>query len=163
MVGLLAVTRDTPLAILTAKLDDPGGYGRILRDAEGAIRAIREHKDATEPERLVTEINTGIMAVRGAELMRWLGQLEANNAQGELYLTDIVEKAVQESLTVGSLTVTDPYEVAGINTRVQLAELERVAQRREAERLMSQGVTLSDPAGLMCGGTCMSSKISTLT
>ncbi|MGC9457956.1 MAG: bifunctional UDP-N-acetylglucosamine diphosphorylase/glucosamine-1-phosphate N-acetyltransferase GlmU [Halothiobacillaceae bacterium] len=143
---LLVAAEQAPLALLTAVVDDPAGYGRILRDAEGHVRAIREHKDATEAERAVREINTGIMAVEGGALLRWLDQLDTDNAQGELYLTDIVEMAVAEGQTVGTVTVRDDREVAGVNTRGQLADLERAAQRREAEWLMNQGVTLADPA-----------------
>ncbi|MFP4155373.1 MAG: bifunctional UDP-N-acetylglucosamine diphosphorylase/glucosamine-1-phosphate N-acetyltransferase GlmU [Halothiobacillaceae bacterium] len=143
---LLESAANGPLALLTAVLDDPAGYGRILRDADGAVLAIREHKDATAAERTVREVNTGIMVVEGEALCRWLGRLDSDNAQGELYLTDIVEMAVAEGVDVGSVTVHDTREIAGVNTRAQLAALERVAQSREADWLMAQGVSLADPA-----------------
>lgn len=134
------------MALLTTKLDDPSGYGRILRNAQNQVEAIVEHKDATDAERAVQEVNTGILAARREDMARWLSKLSNNNAQGEYYLTDIIAMAVQEGLTVATETVAKAMEVQGANDRVQLAELERFYQLEQALKLMVQGVTLLDPA-----------------
>jgi bifunctional UDP-N-acetylglucosamine pyrophosphorylase / glucosamine-1-phosphate N-acetyltransferase len=134
------------LAVVTVMLDDPHGYGRIIRGADGRMIDIREQKDASLAEQAIDEINTGIMAAPAARLRAWLDALSNNNAQREYYLTDAVTAAVSESVAVETVLAHDEYEVAGINDRVQLARLEREYQRRQAEALMRAGVSLADPA-----------------
>ena len=134
------------LGLLTVKLDDPTGYGRIVRDDQQRVCAIVEHKDATEAQKAITEGNTGILAVPGKRLADWLGRLSNNNAQGEYYLTDVIAMAVNDGLVVATEQPHDAMEVQGANDRRQLAELERHYQLREGRRLMAQGVTLRDPA-----------------
>lgn len=134
------------LGLLTVELDDPTGYGRIVRDASGKVTAIVEQKDANEAQRAITEGNTGILAVPGKCLGDWTGRLSNNNAQGEYYLTDVIAMAVSDGLIVATEQPHDAMEVQGANDRKQLAELERHYQLRAARRLMAQGVTLRDPA-----------------
>ncbi|BCT36424.1 bifunctional UDP-N-acetylglucosamine diphosphorylase/glucosamine-1-phosphate N-acetyltransferase GlmU [Pseudomonas protegens] len=134
------------LGLLTVELDDPTGYGRIVRDASGKVTAIVEQKDANEAQRAITEGNTGILAVPGKRLGDWTGRLSNNNAQGEYYLTDVIAMAVSDGLIVATEQPHDAMEVQGANDRKQLAELERHYQLRAARRLMAQGVTLRDPA-----------------
>ena len=144
--GLLEQATDTQLGLLTVKLQDPTGYGRIIRDGSGEVQAIVEHKDASEAQRAINEGNTGILAVPGKRLSDWLGRLSNSNAQGEYYLTDVIAMAVADGLRVATKTALDEMEVLGANDRVQLAQLERHYQKRAAEALMRQGVTLLDPA-----------------
>ena len=145
------------LAILTVELADPHGYGRIVRNAAGQVVRIVEQKDASAEERRIREINTGIMAMPTSRLGEWLSRLSSNNAQNEYYLTDIVGMAVEAGLPVRTANPANEWEVLGVNSKVQLAELERVAQRSTAETLMEQGVRLADPAridvrgSLQCG------------
>ncbi|WP_370187475.1 bifunctional UDP-N-acetylglucosamine diphosphorylase/glucosamine-1-phosphate N-acetyltransferase GlmU [Aeromicrobium sp.] len=134
------------VTILTAELPDPTGYGRILRDEQGAVVAIREHKDADEPERLVREVNSGILAVDAVFLDHATRRLDTDNAQGELYLTDIVATAVREGRPVGAHVLEDVWQTKGVNDRVQLAELAAELNRRTTEHWMRQGVTIVDPA-----------------
>lgn len=134
------------MGLLTVELDDPTGYGRIVRDADGKVTAIVEHKDASEAQRAITEGNTGILAVPANRLADWMSRLSNNNAQGEYYLTDVIEMAVSDGLTVATEQPHDPMEVQGANDRKQLSELERHYQLRAGRRLMAQGVTLRDPA-----------------
>ncbi|HEY4374203.1 MAG TPA: bifunctional UDP-N-acetylglucosamine diphosphorylase/glucosamine-1-phosphate N-acetyltransferase GlmU [Burkholderiales bacterium] len=137
------------LAILTVELDDPAGYGRIVREnarEAGKITRIVEHKDASEAERAIREVNTGIMAIPAARLEEWLKRLSNKNAQGEYYLTDIVAMAVADGVAVTSAQPAAAWETLGVNSKLQLAELERVAQRNTATALLEQGVTLADPA-----------------
>ena len=134
------------VTILSAEVPDPTGYGRILRDAGGNVQAIREHKDATDVERAVTEINSGILAVDAEFLARAVRALDDSNAQGELYLTDIVSAAVGEGLPVGAHVLADVWQTEGVNDRRQLAELGRELNRRLVEHWMSEGVTIVDPA-----------------
>ena len=134
------------IALLTVNLDDPTGYGRIVRDDQGVVQAIVEHKDASAEQKLITEGNTGILAVPGERLGDWLGRLSNSNAQGEYYLTDVIAMAVADGLVVATEQPLDAMEVQGANDRRQLAELERHYQLRAAHRLMAQGVTLRDPA-----------------
>ena len=134
------------IALLTVNLDDPTGYGRIVRDDQGLVQAIVEHKDASADQKLITEGNTGILAVPGERLGDWLGRLSNSNAQGEYYLTDVIAMAVADGLVVATEQPLDAMEVQGANDRRQLAELERHYQLRAAHRLMAQGVTLRDPA-----------------
>lgn len=144
------------LALLTAQLDDPQGYGRIVR-VNGQVTRIVEEKDADDAERAIREINTGILVAPGAALERWLPQLGNRNAQGEYYLTDIVAMAVAEGMDIVTVHPGANWEADGINSKAQLAALERIHQRNLAEALMEQGVTLADPARidvrgeLICG------------
>lgn len=134
------------LALLTVELNDPTGYGRIVRNEQGAVQAIVEHKDASPAQKLIREGNTGILAVPCERLGDWLGRLSNSNAQGEYYLTDVIEMAVADGLVVATEQPADAMEVQGANDRIQLAELERHYQQRAARRLMAEGVTLRDPA-----------------
>ncbi len=143
---LLAGVNAHTLMLLTTTLDEPAGYGRIVRDAGGEVRRIVEDKDATAEERAIREINTGILAVTGARLRPWLAQLDNANAQGEYYLTDIIAMAVAEGVKVRTVSPDAAWEVQGVNDRTQLAALERIWQRRQAEALMKAGITLMDPA-----------------
>lgn len=140
------------LALLTVVLDDPTGYGRILREGD-AVRGIVEHKDATEAQRAIAETYTGIMAVPAARLKAWLGRLRNDNSQQEYYLTDIVTMAVADGVGVLGLPTTDEVQVAGVNSPQQLAALERACQARRADALMAEGVRLADPARLDVRGT----------
>jgi len=143
---LLKKVNPEQLGLLTVNLDDPTGYGRIVRDEQKRVTAIVEHKDATDAQKAITEGNTGILAVPSKRLADWLGRLSNNNAQGEYYLTDVIAMAVNDGLVVATEQPHDPMEVQGANDRKQLAELERHYQQREARRLMALGVTLRDPA-----------------
>ncbi|CAG8868838.1 Bifunctional protein GlmU [Pseudomonas fluorescens] len=143
---LLAKVNNEQLGLLTVNLADPTGYGRIVRDGQGKVEAIVEHKDASDAQKAIKEGNTGILAVPAARLSDWLGRLSNNNAQGEYYLTDVIAMAVADGLVVATEQPLDPMEVQGANDRRQLAELERHYQLREGRRLMAQGVTLRDPA-----------------
>lgn len=134
------------LGMLTVTLADPTGYGRILRSEAGEVQAIVEHKDASAEQLRIREGNTGIMALPGKHAARWLGSLSNQNAQGEYYLTDVVAMAVAEQIPVEVAHAVDEYEVLGANNRVQLAVLEAEYRRRQAERLMTEGVSLADPA-----------------
>lgn len=136
----------TTLALLTVNLDDPTGYGRIVRDKEHAVVKIVEQKDANEAELQITEGNTGILACKGSQLKQWLARLGNNNAQNEYYLTDIIEMAVEDGLTIETCQAGSADEVLGVNNRMQLAQLERVYQAEQAHFLMEKGVTLRDPA-----------------
>ena len=139
---------DSALALLTIKLEDPSGYGRIVRNDYEQITAIVEQKDATDEQLKISEINTGIMAISQQELSSWLAGLDNNNAQNEYYLTDIVSFAVNDGVSVLAVHPNSQAEVSGVNDRVQLAELEREYQRIQAEKLMRAGVTLIDPSRL---------------
>ena len=141
------------LAILTVHLADPHGYGRIVRDAQGHIQSIVEQKDASHAELAISEINTGILAVSAKRLKAWLKQLDNQNAQGEYYLTDIIAMAVKDAVAVKAVHPVSEDEVLGVNSRSQLAHLERVYQRQQAERLMREGVTVIDPMRLDIRGT----------
>lgn len=134
------------LALVTVVLDDPRGYGRILRDAEGAVVGIVEEKDASETQRAIREINTGFLAAPAQLLKRWLSQLNNHNANREYYLTDVVGMAVRDGLPVTTVAAASHEEVEGVNDRLQLARAERSYQRRQAETLMRDGVSLADPA-----------------
>jgi bifunctional UDP-N-acetylglucosamine pyrophosphorylase/glucosamine-1-phosphate N-acetyltransferase len=143
---LLKQVAPQQLGLLTVELDDPTGYGRIVRDAAGKVTAIVEQKDANEAERAITEGNTGILALPFAQLGGWMSRLSNNNAQGEYYLTDVIAMAVSDGLVVATEQPHDAMEVQGANDRKQLSELERHYQLRAGRRLMAQGVTLRDPA-----------------
>jgi bifunctional UDP-N-acetylglucosamine pyrophosphorylase/glucosamine-1-phosphate N-acetyltransferase len=145
LMHLIAACGGDKLALLTLEMNNPTGYGRIVRDG-GAVQAIVEHKDASDAQRQITEIYSGIMAVPAAHLKRWLARLDNKNAQGEFYLTDIVKFAVADGVAVVGHKIEDAVQVAGVNSPVQLAELERAYQLRQAHRLMEEGVRLADPA-----------------
>ena len=144
---LLHAAQDA-LAVLTVDLADPTGYGRIVRDAAGQVARIVEQKDATPEERQIREINTGIMAMPTARLRERLVDLSNDNAQNEYYLTDVVGRALKAGVPIRTARPQYEWEVLGVNSKVQLAELERIAQRRVAENLMEHGVRLADPARL---------------
>jgi bifunctional UDP-N-acetylglucosamine pyrophosphorylase / glucosamine-1-phosphate N-acetyltransferase len=146
--ALLALCGGSRLALLTLDMPDPTGYGRIVRAADGSVQAIVEHKDASDAQRAITEIYSGIMAVPTQLLRGWLARLDNRNAQGEYYLTDVVKFAVADGLQVAAHRISDAVQVAGVNSPVQLAELERAYQRRLADTLMEQGTRLADPARL---------------
>jgi bifunctional UDP-N-acetylglucosamine pyrophosphorylase/glucosamine-1-phosphate N-acetyltransferase len=138
--------QESALSILTVKLADPTGYGRIVRDANGQVLKIVEHKDASEDQLKIDEINTGILAADFGLLKKWIDKLDNNNSQKEFYLTDIISLAADEGIEVRSANPETDSEVTGINDRVQLAELERLYQKEQATELMKSGVTIRDPS-----------------
>lgn len=140
------------LAILTGKLPNPTGYGRILRNEDDEVCGIVEEKDATEAQKILQEVNTGVLAVSAGVLHKLLPQLQNNNAQGEYYLTDLVASTVEQGIPVRTLQATDLAEVQGINDRLQQAQLERQYQYRQAQALMRSGLTLLDPHRFDCRG-----------
>jgi bifunctional UDP-N-acetylglucosamine pyrophosphorylase/glucosamine-1-phosphate N-acetyltransferase len=133
------------LALLTAVVDDPTGYGRVIRDEHGVVARIVEEKDATDDERRVNEVNTGLMAFAAGSLRRFLARLDNDNAQREYYLTDVIGLAVAAGIKVQGIVIHSKTEVLGINDRAQLAIAERTLQRRIADDLMARGVTFADP------------------
>jgi bifunctional UDP-N-acetylglucosamine pyrophosphorylase/glucosamine-1-phosphate N-acetyltransferase len=143
--ALIAASGGTRLALLTLAFDDPTGYGRIVRQGD-QVQAIVEQKDATDAQRQIKEVYSGIMAVPARLLKPWLSRLDNHNAQAEFYLTDIVKFAVADGVEVVAHTTSDALQVAGINSPLQLAELERAHQLRQAHAYMAQGVRLMDPA-----------------
>lgn len=143
---LIAHVNDRQMGLLTVNMDDPSGYGRIVRDEKGSVSAIIEHKDANEEQRKIAEINTGIMAVSTKHLQKWLPLLDNNNAQGEFYLTDIIAMAKADGVFIQVEQPSAVEEVEGINNRQQQAALERFYQKQKANELMVQGATLLDPA-----------------
>jgi len=155
LMQLIAASAGERLALLTIDFANPAGYGRIVRQGD-AVQAIVEQKDATPEQRLITEVYSGIMAVPARQLKTWLARLDNQNAQGEFYLTDIVKFAVADGVSVVAHKIADAVQVAGVNSPVQLAELERAYQRKVAHALMEQGVRLADPARLDVRGalTC---------
>lgn len=144
--ALVSQVSEDSLGLLTVTLDNPDGYGRILRNEAGHVTAIVEQKDATDAQKAVNEVNTGILAVSARHLKDWLPQLSNSNAQGEYYLTDIIAMAAANGVTVSVAQPANEYEVQGVNNRLQLAELERWYQRQQANRLMTEGATLADPS-----------------
>ena len=150
--ALVAACAGQRLALLTIHFPDPTGYGRVLRQGD-AVQAIVEHKDASDAQRTLTEVYSGIMAAPARALKGWLARLDNRNAQGEFYLTDVVHMAVADGVDVVAHTIDDVLQVAGINSPVQLAELERAHQLRTAQALMERGVRLQDPARLDVRGT----------
>lgn len=147
------------ISLLTVNLDNPMGYGRIVREQDNVV-AIVEQKDATEAQLAIKEVNTGVLVASGKDLKRWLSGLENNNAQGEYYLTDVIEAAYLEGGMITTVQPENAMEVEGVNDRVQLARLERAFQRSQAEALLAQGVMLRDPerfdlrGQLQCGKDC---------
>jgi bifunctional UDP-N-acetylglucosamine pyrophosphorylase/glucosamine-1-phosphate N-acetyltransferase len=144
----LVVLANNQLAILSFNNQNPTGYGRILREISGNVSAIIEHKDASLAQRNITEVNTGIMAMPNMHLTKWLSKITNNNVQGEYYLTDIVELAVQQGVDVVAEITADEWSVTGINSKTDLAQIERIYQSRIAQKLLLQGITLKDPARL---------------
>ena len=153
---LVAAAQAGKLGLLTVTLADPAGYGRIVR-VDGRVTRIIEHKDADDAERAICEVNTGILAVPTAQLKTWIGRLKNDNAQGEYYLTDIIAMAVADGMAVETHQPAHAWEVLGVNSKAQLAELERIYQGEVARALLDAGVTLADPAridvrgSLVCG------------
>jgi bifunctional UDP-N-acetylglucosamine pyrophosphorylase / glucosamine-1-phosphate N-acetyltransferase len=145
------------LGLLTATLPQPGAYGRIVRDGAGKVQRIVEAKDATPAELAVREINTGFLAAPAARLKQWVSRLGNNNAQGEYYLTDVIAMAVADGLTISTPQAAAEWEILGVNSKTELAQLERTHQLNQADALLKQGVTLRDPARfdlrgeLVCG------------
>ena len=146
--ALIAAAGDDKLGLLTVTLPEPTGYGRILRDAAGCVSRIVEEKDATVDERRVREINTGILVAPVRQLRGWLSQLKNHNAQGEYYLTDIVGLAVSAGVEIVTVNPHDEWETLGVNSKTELARLERIHQLNIARTLTDQGVTVIDPARL---------------
>jgi bifunctional UDP-N-acetylglucosamine pyrophosphorylase/glucosamine-1-phosphate N-acetyltransferase len=146
--AMIADLDESNLALLTVDMDNPHGYGRIVRNAAGQVQAIVEQKDASAEQQAIHEVNTGILAVCAKHLKNWLPTLSNSNAQGEYYLTDIISMSVDHGLSVTVSQPLNPFEVQGVNNRLQLAELERWYQRQQAERLMTDGASLADPARL---------------
>lgn len=158
LLDSMQVTTDTTaLALLTAHVDNPFGFGRIVRDAPGRIQQIVEERDATDKERAIGEIYTGICAAKAADLRRWLPALSCNNNQQEYYLTDIISLAVAERVPVTSYTTTDLLEIQGVNDRLQLHDMERALQLQIARQFVAKGVGIADAArfdvrgSLTCG------------
>lgn len=143
--GLVEAKGDSDLALLTVRLDNPKGYGRIVRNVNGDIAGIVEQKDANEEQKTINEVNTGIMLVSGDKLTKWVSEINNDNAQNEYYLTDIVEMAYHEG-KVTSFITEDENEVAGANDRVQMAELEVVYQERQIVDAMIKGLAVIDPS-----------------
>ncbi len=150
---LIARATRAPLALLAVELANPQGYGRLVRDAAGKLLRIVEEKDASPAERAIREGNTGIMAAPTASFARWLAQLKNDNAQGEYYLTDVIALAVAEGGEIACALAVDEAQVTGVNSKDQLANLERNYQAAAAQRLLAQGVTLLDPARFDLRGT----------
>jgi len=144
---------DSALALLTQNLSNPNGYGRIVRDADGSVKAIVEEKDATPTQKAIQEINTGIMVLPTNSLKKWLKALRASNAQGEYYLTDVIAMAVKDGVPIRTTQADDEFETVGVNSRDQLATLERAHQLNIANQLMDAGVSLADPARIDVRGT----------
>lgn len=145
VAALVAAAQDG-FALVTVTLDQPRGYGRILRDTAGRVTGIVEEKDATAEQRLIREVNTGLMAAPARRLRRWLSHVGNNNANGEYYLTDVVAQAARDGITIRTVTAATSEEVEGVNDPLQLARAERAFQRIQAERLQRDGLYLADPA-----------------
>jgi len=151
--AVLRPAREGALSLLTIELDDPARYGRIVRDATGAVQAIVEYKDATPEQRRIREINTGVMAAPTASFARWLPALDNRNASGEYYLTDVIALARNEGARVEAARATNVIETLGVNTMRELAQLERMYQRAQADALLEAGVLLTDPERIDVRGT----------
>jgi len=145
--------QDSALALLTQDLTNPTGYGRIVRDADGSVREIVEEKDATPAQKAIKEINTGIMVLPTNALKRWLKALRSSNSQGEYYLTDVIAMAVKDGVPIRTMQADYEFETIGVNSRDQLASLERTHQLNIANQLMDAGVSLADPARIDVRGT----------
>ena len=149
---LIAQKPENGIALLTVKLENPTGYGRIIRE-NGSVVAIVEQKDASAEQLKIQEINTGVMVASGASFKKWLGNLNNNNAQGEYYITDVIAMANEDGFQVQAVQADEFMEVEGVNNRLQLAALERFYQKKQAEKLLLAGVTLSDPSRFDVRGT----------
>ena len=145
--------KDCALALLTQNLSHPSGYGRIVRDADGSVQEIVEEKDASPVQKAIKEINTGIMVLPTGSLKKWLKALRSSNAQGEYYLTDVIAMAVQDGVPIRTTQADDEFETIGVNSREQLAALERLHQLNIANQLMDAGVSLADPARIDVRGS----------
>jgi bifunctional UDP-N-acetylglucosamine pyrophosphorylase/glucosamine-1-phosphate N-acetyltransferase len=154
----MALAGPGSMSLLTVMLDDPTGYGRILRDTADRVLGIVEQKDASAEQLRIREGNTGVMAVPVAHLRRWLGRLSNRNAQGEFYLTDIIAMAVADGVQVAPLVAPTVAEVLGVNDKLQLAELETEHRRARARELMLAGVTLADPARIDVRGRLVTGR-----
>jgi bifunctional UDP-N-acetylglucosamine pyrophosphorylase/glucosamine-1-phosphate N-acetyltransferase len=150
---LQVIAMNDEVGLLTADLDDPTGYGRILHASDGSITGSVEEKDATPQQRRIREVNTGFIAAPARRLRAWVAALDNDNAQGEFYLTDVIALAVGDQVIVRGVTSRDPHEIIGVNTRLQLAVLERAYQQRQAAECMQGGVMLVDPARFDLRGT----------
>ena len=157
LLEMQAAAETSGLVLLTVMLDNPKGYGRIVRDEAGAVKAIVEEKDASDAQKAIREVNTGIMVLPTARLEKWFAELKNDNAQGEYYLTDLIGFAARDGVSVTAVHPAHVYEVEGVNSKVQLAALERTWQRAQADRLLEAGVTVIDPnridirGELVCG------------
>jgi bifunctional UDP-N-acetylglucosamine pyrophosphorylase/glucosamine-1-phosphate N-acetyltransferase len=152
-LGALVAAGDDTLALVTVELAEPKGYGRIVRNAEGAVTGVVEENDASDAEKRIREVNTGLMSMPATRLKQWLAQVGNDNAKGEYYLTDIVAMAMASGLKVATVSAASAEEVEGANDRVQLARLERFHQRQQADALLRQGLSLADPARFDLRGT----------
>lgn len=157
LARLVAAKPENGIALLTVELEDPTGYGRIIRE-NGSVVAIIEHKDANEEQLSIKEVNTGVMVASGASFKKWLKNLNNNNAQGEYYITDVIAMANQDGFKVQAVQATEFMEVEGANNRLQLAALERFYHKREAEKLLLSGVTIIDPSRFDIRGTLTHGK-----
>ncbi|WP_320823144.1 bifunctional UDP-N-acetylglucosamine diphosphorylase/glucosamine-1-phosphate N-acetyltransferase GlmU [Reinekea sp.] len=155
---LIDQVTDKSMGLLTVKLEDPSGYGRIVRDAAGQVTSIVEHKDALPEQLAINEINSGIIALPAWALHDWLPSLSNQNAQGEYYLTDLIAIAVGKGVVVNTVQPSFEEETLGVNNRVQLAQLERWHQQQIATELMTQGVTLMDPARIDVRGSLLAGQ-----
>lgn len=149
---------EATLVVLTVVQDDPTGYGRIVRNIDGKIERIVEHKDANQEQLQIKEVNTGFIAAKGVDLKRWIKEITPNNSQGEYYLTDCIALAVEEGGVVEAVICDNPLEVEGVNNRIQQAKLERFYQLKQAESLLEAGVTLFDPARIDIRGKLQAGK-----
>ena len=153
LLQLLELAGADALSLLTARFDEPEGYGRVVRSARGLVQKIIEQKDATARERAIRECNTGVLVSPARRLRSWLARLTTANSQGEYYLTDVIALAVKQKVPVRALLTSQPSEVLGVNDKAQLAQLESLCRARRAEELLAAGVTLADPARVDVRGT----------
>lgn len=158
MQQLAQTASSKDLTLLTVALDNPTGYGRIVRDTKGKIQAIVEQKDASDEQLQIKEINTGILAAKASSLKTWLPRLKTDNAQGEVYLTDIIAMAVADGIEVNHMQPQFPEHTQGVNDRLQLAQLERWHQLQQANQLLTDGVQLADPSRFDLRGTLTAGK-----
>jgi len=146
LTDLVAAAEETSFSLLTSFVDDPRGYGRIIRNDNDEVSRIVEEKDASNNEKEICEINTGMLVANGKALKQWVEKLESNNAQSEFYLTDIIEKAVNDKIKINTVQPHSEVEIRGINDRAQLSEMERYYQLIQAHQLMRSGITIMDPS-----------------